>query len=104
MEKKKQELETRLDDGGFDEENPEDMQLLASLEEEEEDLNKKLSGLLSAIEVSTQRQLQLEEQLQSTRANVNNLDTVIKEAEAEIEKKVPLSTGRSLSLRARRLR
>ncbi|KAL3701693.1 hypothetical protein R1sor_019715 [Riccia sorocarpa] len=90
MEKKKQELETWLDDGGFDEENPEDMQLLASLEEEEEDLNKKLSGLLSAIEVSTQRQLQLEEQLQSTRANVNNLDNVIKEAEAEIEKKVSL--------------
>ncbi|KAL3694060.1 hypothetical protein R1sor_007711 [Riccia sorocarpa] len=90
MEKKKQELETRLDDGGFDEENPEDMQLLASLEEEEEDLNRKLSGLLSDIEVSTQRQLQLEEQLQSTRANVNNLDTVIKEAEAEIEKKVSL--------------
>ncbi|KAL3687295.1 hypothetical protein R1sor_013604 [Riccia sorocarpa] len=90
MEKKKQELETRLDDGGFDEENPKDMQLLASLEEEEEDLNRKLSGLLSDIEVSTQRQLQLEEQLQSTRANVNNLDTVIKEAEAEIEKKVSL--------------
>ncbi|KAL3680961.1 hypothetical protein R1sor_023917 [Riccia sorocarpa] len=90
MEKKKQELETWLDDGGFDEENPEDKQLLASLEEEEEDLNKKLSGLLSAIEVSTQRQLQLEEQLQSTRANVNNLDTVIKKAEAEIEKKVSL--------------
>ncbi|KAL3675390.1 hypothetical protein R1sor_025338 [Riccia sorocarpa] len=90
MEKKKQELETRLDDGGFDEENPEDMQLLASLEEEEEDLNRKLSGLLSDIGVSTQRQLQLEEQLQSTRANINNLDTVIKEAEAEIEKKVSL--------------
>ncbi|KAL3682140.1 hypothetical protein R1sor_000162 [Riccia sorocarpa] len=90
MEKKKQELETRLDDGGFEEENPEDMQLLVSLEEEEEDLNSKLSGLLSAIEVSTQRQLQLEEQLHSTRANVNNLDTVIKEAEAEIEKKVSL--------------
>ncbi|KAL3676269.1 hypothetical protein R1sor_026217 [Riccia sorocarpa] len=90
MEKMKQELETRLDEGGFDEENPEDMQLLASLEEEEEDLNRKLSDLLSALEVSTQRQFQLEEQLTSTRANVKNLGAVIKEAEAEIEKKVSL--------------
>ncbi|KAL3683350.1 hypothetical protein R1sor_001372 [Riccia sorocarpa] len=46
-------LEIRLDDGGFDEENPEDMKLLHNLESEEEELNLKHSGVLSALEECT---------------------------------------------------
>ncbi|KAL3677007.1 hypothetical protein R1sor_026955 [Riccia sorocarpa] len=46
--RRKQSLETRLEDGGFDEENPEDMNLLQSLEAEEEDLNLSLSEVDNA--------------------------------------------------------
>ncbi|KAL3688978.1 hypothetical protein R1sor_015287 [Riccia sorocarpa] len=88
MEKLKQDLERRLDDGGFDEENLEDMLLLASLEKEEEDLNKKFGDVLSAREESSERQLALDQQLESARATVSDVEFVIRETKAEMEKKV----------------
>ncbi|KAL3678556.1 hypothetical protein R1sor_021512 [Riccia sorocarpa] len=45
VENEKQTLETRLNDGGFDEENPEDMELLSKLEQDEEELNTKFSAV-----------------------------------------------------------
>ncbi|KAL3697247.1 hypothetical protein R1sor_011323 [Riccia sorocarpa] len=56
VEKEKQELEMRLENGGFDEKNPEDMKLLAKLEQEEEDLNEKFSGVLSKLDEIARRE------------------------------------------------
>ncbi|KAL3698318.1 hypothetical protein R1sor_012394 [Riccia sorocarpa] len=88
VENLKQDLERRLDDGGFDEENPEDVVLLASLEREEEDLNKKYGDVLSALEESSERQLALDQQLENARATVSDVESVIRETKAEMEKKV----------------
>ncbi|KAL3679978.1 hypothetical protein R1sor_022934 [Riccia sorocarpa] len=82
VEKLKQDLERRLDDGGFDEENPEDMVLLASLEKEDEDLNKKFGDVLSALDESSERQLALNQQLESARATVSDVESVIRKTKA----------------------
>ncbi|KAL3694694.1 hypothetical protein R1sor_008345 [Riccia sorocarpa] len=65
-----------------------DMVLLASLEKEEEDLNKKFGDVLSALEESSERQLALDQQLESARATVSDVESVIRETKAEMEKKV----------------
>ncbi|KAL3699349.1 hypothetical protein R1sor_017371 [Riccia sorocarpa] len=88
VEKEKQTLETRLDDGGFDEENPEDIELLSKLEQDEEELNTKFSAVLSALEESERRLLQLIQQSDSIRATIKKLESLNMEEEAEISKKV----------------
>ncbi|KAL3677302.1 hypothetical protein R1sor_027250 [Riccia sorocarpa] len=91
MEKKKQELETRPDDRGFDEENPELGYATSCIP------RRRGGGLEQQALWLIVRNRSFNTDTTSTggtvaehRANVNNLDTVIKEAEAEIEKKVSL--------------
>ncbi|KAL3694293.1 hypothetical protein R1sor_007944 [Riccia sorocarpa] len=70
---RKQSLETRLEDGVFDEENPEDMNLLQSLEAEEEDLNLSLSGVLTKIEECSARLLQSQTEMKLSRSKQEEL-------------------------------
>ncbi|KAL3685671.1 hypothetical protein R1sor_003693 [Riccia sorocarpa] len=78
-------LKIRLDDGGFDEENPEDMKLLHSLESEEEELNLKHSGVLSALEECTVRLKQSQSELKLSRDLVEESKVQVENGEREIE-------------------
>ncbi|KAL3700537.1 hypothetical protein R1sor_018559 [Riccia sorocarpa] len=78
-------LEIRLDDGGFDEENPEDMKLLHSLESEEEELNLKHSGVLSTLEECTVRLKQSQSELKLSRDLVEESKVQVENGEREIE-------------------
>ncbi|KAL3685822.1 hypothetical protein R1sor_003844 [Riccia sorocarpa] len=83
--KAKLSLEIRLDDGGFDEENPEDMKLLHSLESEEEELNLKHSGVLSALEECIVRLKQSQSELKLSRDFVEESKVQVENGEREIE-------------------
>ncbi|KAL3681594.1 hypothetical protein R1sor_024550 [Riccia sorocarpa] len=70
---RKQSLETRLEDGGFDEENLEDMILLQSLKAEEEELNLSLSGVLTKIEECSTRLLHSQTEMKLSRSKHEEL-------------------------------
>ncbi|KAL3687017.1 hypothetical protein R1sor_013326 [Riccia sorocarpa] len=78
-------LEIRLDEGGFDEENPEDMKLLHSLESEEEELNLKHSVVLFALEECTIQLKQSQTELKLSRDLVEESKVQVKNGEREIE-------------------
>ncbi|KAL3683088.1 hypothetical protein R1sor_001110 [Riccia sorocarpa] len=82
---RKQSLETRLEDGGFDEENPEDMNLLQSLEAEEEDLNLSLSGVLTKIEECSARLLQSQTEMKLSRSKQEELKMELERAELKVD-------------------
>ncbi|KAL3693927.1 hypothetical protein R1sor_007578 [Riccia sorocarpa] len=82
---RKQSLEMRLEDGGFDEENPEDMNLLQSLEAEEEDLNLSLSGVLTKIEECSARLLQLQTEMKLSRSKQEELKMELERAELKVD-------------------
>ncbi|KAL3687647.1 hypothetical protein R1sor_013956 [Riccia sorocarpa] len=76
---RKQSLETRLEDGGFDEENPE------SLEAEEEDLNLSLSGVLTKIEECSVRLLQSQTEMKLSRSKQEELKMELEHAELKVD-------------------
>ncbi|KAL3675563.1 hypothetical protein R1sor_025511 [Riccia sorocarpa] len=76
---RKQSLETRLEDGGFDEENPE------SLEAEEEDLNLSLSGVLTKIEECSARLLQSQTEMKLSRSKQEELKMELERAELKVD-------------------
>ncbi|KAL3694603.1 hypothetical protein R1sor_008254 [Riccia sorocarpa] len=78
---RKQSLETRLEDGGFDEENPE------SLEAEEEDLNLSLSGVLTKIEECSAQLLQSQTEMKLSRSKQEELKMELERAELMITHK-----------------
>ncbi|KAL3680522.1 hypothetical protein R1sor_023478 [Riccia sorocarpa] len=82
---RKQSLDTRLEDGGFDEENPEDMNLLQSLEAEEEDLNLSLSGVLTKIEECSARLLQSQTEMKLSRSKHEELKMQLERAELKVD-------------------
>ncbi|KAL3690897.1 hypothetical protein R1sor_004548 [Riccia sorocarpa] len=82
---RKQSLEMRLEDGGFDEENPEDMNLLQSLEAEEEDLNLSLSGVLTKIEECSARLLQSQTEMKLSRSKQEELKMELERAELKVD-------------------
>ncbi|KAL3682416.1 hypothetical protein R1sor_000438 [Riccia sorocarpa] len=82
---RKQSLETRLEDGGFDKENPEDMILLQSLEAEEEDLNLSLSGVLTKIEECSARLLQSQTEMKLSRSKHEELKMELERAELKVD-------------------
>ncbi|KAL3698247.1 hypothetical protein R1sor_012323 [Riccia sorocarpa] len=81
---KKQALELRLEDGGFDEENPEDMKLLQTLELQEEELVLTYSAALTALEESTKRLKDLQADLKLGRTSAEKLNADITAAEVQI--------------------
>ncbi|KAL3688843.1 hypothetical protein R1sor_015152 [Riccia sorocarpa] len=83
--RRKQSLETRLEDGGFDEENPEDMNLLQSLEAEEEDLNLSLSEVLTKIEECSARLLQSQTEMKLSRSKLEELKMELERAELKFD-------------------
>ncbi|KAL3679307.1 hypothetical protein R1sor_022263 [Riccia sorocarpa] len=82
---RKQSLEMRLEDGGFDEENPEDMNLLQSLEAEEEDLNLSLSGVLTKIDECSARLLQSQTEMKLSRSKHEELKMELERAELKAD-------------------
>ncbi|KAL3701657.1 hypothetical protein R1sor_019679 [Riccia sorocarpa] len=82
---RKQSLETRLEDGGFDDKNPEDMNLLQSLEAEEEDLNLSLSELLTKIEECSARLLQSQTEMKLSRSKHEELKMELERAELKVD-------------------
>ncbi|KAL3697012.1 hypothetical protein R1sor_011088 [Riccia sorocarpa] len=82
---RKQSLETRLEDGGFDEENLEDMNLLQSLEAEEEDLNLSLSGVLTKIEECSALLLQSQTEMKLSRSKQEELRMGLERAELKVD-------------------
>ncbi|KAL3693813.1 hypothetical protein R1sor_007464 [Riccia sorocarpa] len=82
---RKQSLETRLEDGGFDEENPEDMILLQSLEAEEEELNLSRSGVLTKIEECSARLLQSQTEMKLSRSKHEELKVELERAELKFD-------------------
>ncbi|KAL3701862.1 hypothetical protein R1sor_019884 [Riccia sorocarpa] len=85
---RKQTLEMRLEDGGFNENDPEpeDMKLLSSLESEEEDLNLSYFRVLTAIEECTSKLVQTQTELKLCRSKEGGLNAKITVAEFEIQK------------------
>ncbi|KAL3676806.1 hypothetical protein R1sor_026754 [Riccia sorocarpa] len=83
---RKQTLEIRLEDGGFNENDPEDMKLLSSLESEEEDLNLSYSRVMTAIEECTSKLVQSQTELKLSRSKEGGLNAEITAAEFEIQK------------------
>ncbi|KAL3691931.1 hypothetical protein R1sor_005582 [Riccia sorocarpa] len=81
---KKQTLEIRLEDGGFDEENPEDMKLLQTLELQEEELVLTYSAALTALEESKKRLKDLQTDLKLGRTSAEKLNADITAAEVQI--------------------
>ncbi|KAL3692990.1 hypothetical protein R1sor_006641 [Riccia sorocarpa] len=73
-----------LEYGGFDEENPEDMNLLQSLEAEEEDLNLSLSGMLTKIEECSARLLQSQTEMKLSRSKHEELKMELERAELKV--------------------
>ncbi|KAL3682216.1 hypothetical protein R1sor_000238 [Riccia sorocarpa] len=82
---RKQSLKTRLEDGGFDEENPEDMIPLQSLEAEEEELNLSLSGVLTKIEECSARLLQSQTEMKLSRSKHEELKVELERAELKVD-------------------
>ncbi|KAL3689603.1 hypothetical protein R1sor_015912 [Riccia sorocarpa] len=82
---RKQSLETRFEDGGFDEENPEDMNRLQSLEAEEEDLNLSLSGVLTKIEECSARLLQSQTEMKLSRSKQEELKMELERAQLKVD-------------------
>ncbi|KAL3678793.1 hypothetical protein R1sor_021749 [Riccia sorocarpa] len=87
---RKQSLEMRLEDGGFDEENSdvlliEDMNLLQSLEAEEEDLNLSLFGVLTKIEEYSARLLQSQTEMKLSRSKQEELKMELEHAELKVD-------------------
>ncbi|KAL3688885.1 hypothetical protein R1sor_015194 [Riccia sorocarpa] len=81
---KKQALEIRLEDGGFDEENPEDMKLLQKLELQEEELVLTYSAALTALEESNKRLKDLQTDLKLGRTSAEKMNAEITTAEVQI--------------------
>ncbi|KAL3691756.1 hypothetical protein R1sor_005407 [Riccia sorocarpa] len=81
---KKQALEIRLDDGGFDEENPDDMKLLQKLELQEEELVLTYSTALTALEESNKRLKDLQTDLKLGRTSAGKMNAEITAAEVQI--------------------
>ncbi|KAL3677135.1 hypothetical protein R1sor_027083 [Riccia sorocarpa] len=81
---KKQALEIRLEDGGFDEENPEDMKLLQTLELQEEELVLTYSAALTALEESNKRLKDLQTDLKLGRTSAEKLNVEITAAKIQI--------------------
>ncbi|KAL3691447.1 hypothetical protein R1sor_005098 [Riccia sorocarpa] len=81
---KKQTLEIRLEDEGFDEKNPEDMKLLQTLELQEEELVLTYSAALTALEESTKRLKDLQTDLKLSRTSAEKLNADITAAEVQI--------------------
>ncbi|KAL3681186.1 hypothetical protein R1sor_024142 [Riccia sorocarpa] len=86
LDARKQTLEMRLEDGGFNEDDPGDMKLLNSLESEEEDLNLSYSRVLTAIEECTSKLVQSQTELKLSRSKEGGLNAEITAAEFEIQK------------------
>ncbi|KAL3678009.1 hypothetical protein R1sor_020965 [Riccia sorocarpa] len=76
---RKQSLKTRLEDGDFDEENPE------SLEAEEEDLNLSLSGVLTKIDECSARLLQSQTEMKLSRSKQEELKMELERAELKVD-------------------